>query len=143
MDTNAFISQLAAKGAQKPMQRPLLVAGKWLLLLAAYFAVVTMFTGFRPDIAAKWQQPLYLIELAAMLTTAITAAVAASFLALPDVGQRPWIRFVPFVPLMFLGGLLLQNMANGNAMPLIECIRLQKYQCILLLILFSLLPGIF
>lgn len=143
MDTDAFISQLAAGGAHKPMPRPLAVAGKWLGLLAVYFVVVTFFSGFRPDIAVKWTQPLYLMELTGMFATAVTAAIAASFLALPDIGQRPWIRFVPFVPLIILAGWLLHGITAGNAMPLIECIKMQRYQCIWLLMLFSILPGIF
>lgn len=143
MDTEAFISKLAAGGAHKPMPHPLAVAGKWLLALLVYFVAVTAFSGLRTDIAVKLGQPLYLVELTGMLATAMTAAVAASFLALPDVGQRPWIRFVPFLPLMMLAGWLLHGMAAGNAMPLIECIKMQRYQCIFLLMLFSILPGIF
>lgn len=143
MDTEGLIAGLAAKGPGKPLPSPLAMTGKWLLALLLYFIVVTAFTGLRPDMAVKWQQPLYRMELAGILVTAVTAAFAASFLALPDVGQRPWIRFLPFLPLMFLAGLLWQSVAAGHAMPLIECIRAERYDCIALLALFSIVPGVF
>lgn len=143
MDTEALIARFAAEGAKKPLPHPLAVAGKWLVLLAVYFGIVTLVTGFRPDIATKWTQPLYLMELTGMLATAIAAAIAASFLALPDVGQRPWLKFVPLIPIMILGALLMQSIASGNAMPLIECIKMQRYDCLVRITLFSVVPAAF
>ncbi|MEQ1789124.1 MAG: DUF1109 domain-containing protein [Rickettsiales bacterium] len=143
MDTDAFINQLTAQGARKPLPHPLAVAGKWLALLAVYFIVITVALGLRQDIASKWMQPLYLMELSGMLATAITAAIAASFLALPDIGGRPWLKFIPFAPLMVLVAFLLQSIVAGNAMPLIECIKLQKYACLLVITLFSIIPSVF
>jgi hypothetical protein len=143
MNTDDFINRLAVQGAHKPMSHPLVIAGKWLAFLFVYFIVVIIAFGLRQDIASKWAQPLYLIELSGMLVTAITAAIAASFLALPDVGGRPWIKFAPFAPLMVLVVFLLQSILAGNAMPLIECIKLQKYACLLVITLFSIIPSIF
>ena len=143
MDTEAFISQLTARGVRKPLPHPLSVAGKWVALLAVYFIIITVALGLRQDIANKWSQPLYLMELLGMLTTAVTAAIAASFLALPDVGGRLWLKFVPFAPLMILAAFLLQSILTGNAMPLIECIKLQKYDCLMVIALFSIVPSLF
>jgi len=143
MDTEALIARFAAEGAKKPLPHPLAIAGKWLALLAVYFVVMTLVTGFRSDIATKWAQPFYLMELAGMLATAITAAIAASFLALPDVGGRSWLKFVPLIPIMIYGILLMESIASGNAMPLIECIQMQRYDCLLTIIFFSIAPAIF
>lgn len=141
MDTEALIARFAAEGAKKPLPHPLAIAGKWLALLAVYFVIVTLVTGFRPDLATKWTQAFYLLELVGMLATGITAAIAASFLALPDVGGRPWVKFVPLIPIMMLGLLLMESIASGNAMPLIECIQMQRYDCLARIALFSLVPA--
>lgn len=143
MDTETLIAQFTTEGARKPLPHPLAIGGKWLMLFTAYLVIVILISGARPDIEAKIVQPLYLMELAGMLATAITAAITASFLALPDVGGRPWMKFVPLIPIMMLGVLLMQTIASGNAMPLLECVQMQRYDCLLRIALFSIVPVAF
>lgn len=140
--SNEFINKLTKEGLKKPFPRPHIVAIKWLVLMTIYFAVLVSFSGFRPDILEKFNQSLYLIELFSMLLTAIVAAYAASFLALPDSNQKSWIRFLPFVPLAFLTGILVRGIYTSEALSLTECLKLGYYQCILHIMLYSILPAV-
>lgn len=140
--SNEFINKLTKEGLKKPFPRPQIVAMKWLVLMAIYFAVLVSFSGFRPDILEKLGQSLYLVELFSMLLTAIIAAYAASFLALPDSNQKSWIRFLPFIPLAFLTGILVRGIYTSDALSLTECLKLGYYQCIIHIVFYSILPGI-
>jgi hypothetical protein len=141
MDTESIIQRLATAGPRKPLAHPLITAGKWLLAVSVYAFVIAVFSDLRPDLAMKRHQPVYLIELAGMLATSVTAAVAASWLALPDVGQRPWIRYLPMLPLMLLGVILWKDIGTAGLGPLIACIKLKRFDCIMRIFLFSLLPA--
>jgi hypothetical protein len=141
MDTENLIQRLATAGPRKPLAHPVITAGKWLLAVSMYVIVIAVFSDVRPDLGMKRHQPMFVMELVGMLATSVTAALAASWLALPDVGQRPWIRYLPFLPLLLLAVMLLEEMGPADAIPLIECVKLQRYDCIIRIVLFSLLPA--
>lgn len=143
MQTEEFITNLADTGAKKPLPHPLHIAGLWLAGIIAYFVISIEFLGFRPDIAVKLHQPLYWVELVAALATGIAAVFAASWLALPDVGQRSWVRFLPFLPMALLITVLGVGIVHYNAMlSLADCLRAGRYDCLMYIVLFSVLPAI-
>ena len=78
---------------------------------------------------------------AAYTITAIMAAWAASWLALPDTNQKSWVRFLPFIPLAFLMGVLVHGMFTTSTLTLTECLKMGRYDCILRIIIYSLLPA--
>ena len=101
-----FINTLANEGSKAAFIKPSVIVAKWLGITLLYFIGIAIFTGPRFDVVSKLGQPLYLTELVLIILVGITAAIASSFLALPDSNQRPWIRFVPFFPLAFSIGIL-------------------------------------
>lgn len=141
MQTNDFITTLAKEGAKKPFPTPSKVVVIWLAAMTTYFAALVTFYGFRPDIAEKIAQPVYLTELLGITLTAIMAAWAASWLALPDTNQKSWVRFLPFIPLAFLMGILVHGMFTTSTLTLSECLKMGRYDCIFRIIIYSLLPG--
>lgn len=141
MQTNDFIATLAKEGARKAFPSPSKVTIGWLLAIIAYFGLLIAFYGFRPDMAQKITQPVYLTELLGMTVTAIMAAWAASWLALPDTNQKSWVRFLPFIPLAFLMGMLVYGMFTNSALTLTECLKMGRYDCILRIVIYSLLPA--
>ncbi|PIR38818.1 MAG: hypothetical protein COV35_05465 [Alphaproteobacteria bacterium CG11_big_fil_rev_8_21_14_0_20_39_49] len=141
MRTEDFIATLAKEGARKPFPRPSKVMLGWLLAVTAYFGLLIAFYGFRPDMAEKLTQPVYLLEVIGMAITAIMVAWAASWLALPDTNQKSWVRFLPFIPLAFLMGMLVYGMFTNSELTLAECLKLGRYDCIVGIVLYSLLPG--
>lgn len=142
MNNSEFINKLAGEGLKKDkFPSPHVVAAKWLILIVIYFTLLTVFSGFRADILEKITQPLYLIELFSILLVAIASSYAASYLALPDDNQVSWIRFLPFIPLIFLMGILVCGMCSPSSMTIMECIKMGQYHCIIHIALYGILPG--
>ncbi len=141
MQTNDFIATLALEGSGKPFPRSSYVMIGWLAAITSYFGVIVAFYGFRPDMAEKLAQPVYITELLGMAATAIMAAWAASWLALPDTNQKSWIRFLPFIALAFTMGILVHGMFTTSSLTFIECLKMGRYDYIVRIIIYSLLPG--
>ena len=92
--TPDLISTLANNLA--PVQRlrpPMLRAISWLLLAAVVFALVAMSHGVRADLAARFTDSSFVLELAGALLTGLLSVVAAFFLSLPD--RSRWWMVLP------------------------------------------------
>ncbi|MDE2583317.1 MAG: DUF1109 family protein [Rhodospirillales bacterium] len=105
MQTDTLVQNLAAD--LLPVRRlppPWVRFGWWLLVSAPAVGVVALLFGLRPDLGARFADPVFVIEEAAALATALTGAYAALCAGLPD---RPdWKIWVPLVPMMvWLGSL--------------------------------------
>lgn len=98
MDTEELIETLAAKGRRvrpaRAVSRCLLV---WLAVALPGSAIVALMMGLRPDISEKLADPRFLIQEAAALATAVTAAMAALCASIP--GTPRWKLAVPLLPL--------------------------------------------
>lgn len=141
MQTNELIAQLAREGAHKPAPPPARILVSWLGFMILYFFVLLAIHGLRSDIGQKLQQSLYLSEILLMLAIALLSALAASWLSLPDANQKAWIRFVPLLPLGAFAGMLIYGMLTTSALTLSQCLQLARYDCVIRIILYGLLPG--
>lgn len=142
MDTHDFIHALAQEGPKKPFPRPLKLLLAWLAVTLAYFIIQIVIFGLRDDVVVKLNQPIFIIEQSTMLITALLAAWAACILALPDSNQKPWIRFIPLIPLGFLITILIHGMMTTSMLTLTECLELGRYDCVIQIMLYSLIPAI-
>lgn len=97
--TPELIHALAAQAEPVRRVRPLVRAWLWILIAALVLVLLGISRGLRPDLADRLQQPIFVIGLGASLLTGVLAAVAASFLSLPD-RSRLW-SFLP-VPALVL-----------------------------------------
>ncbi|MGE3713884.1 MAG: NrsF family protein [Alphaproteobacteria bacterium] len=140
MSTEQFLSHLEQQGAAKPLPHPLLVAVRWVVLLLLYMLLVLAITTIRPDIDNKLTEVWFVAELAIMLATSCAAIFSASYLALPDCGQKPWLRFAPLLSITIMLVALAFFMMQPGAMTLSECLRAGEYDCIVHLIVFSIVP---
>lgn len=111
MDTDALIKSLASTSAAvRPLPRPGVRTAVWALGSLAYVALVVGVMKLRPDLSIVVADPRFLLEQSAALMTAVTAALAAFCLNIPDRQGR--VVFLPVVPLaVWIGSL-------GN-----DCIR--------------------
>jgi len=84
--------------AADPVRRlrpPLVRAGLWLAIAACVLGLVTIVHGLRSDIAARFQEPVFVIGMAGALGTGILAAIASFRLSLPEASRRWLLLPVP------------------------------------------------
>jgi hypothetical protein len=98
MQTDRLVAQLASD--LTPVRRiapPSVRLGWWLLVSLPATAVIAWASGLRPDLAARFADPAFLLELGAALLTALIGAYAALCAGLPD---RPaWNLWLPLAPM--------------------------------------------
>ena len=88
--TPELIEMLVASAAPvRRLRPPILRAGIWSLSAAVALGVLAALHGPRDDLAERLGQASFVAELAGPLLTAISAAVAAFYLSLPD-RSRLW-----------------------------------------------------
>jgi hypothetical protein len=88
--TPDLIESLAADAAPvKPLRPPLLRAGLWLGLGLAILTILGVFAGLRSDLSERLLQSGFDAGLFGAVLTAVTAALAAFLLSLPD-RSRTW-----------------------------------------------------
>jgi hypothetical protein len=98
--TGELIDRLAAEARPvRRLKRPTVRALAWLALAALFIAVVAALVGIRPGLTAQLRDPWFALGRAGALATAITAAIAAFQLSVPDRSAR-WLWLpMPFAAL--------------------------------------------
>jgi hypothetical protein len=141
MRTENLIHTLAAQGPRKRRLHPGKATLGLLVFMLIYYGIVMGFSDFRPDLMLKLHQPLYLLEITCAFLSGLAALCAANWLALPDVGQQPRIRFLPFLPLGMLLGLRCYLMPAFGWEALYECLRLELYMPTMRILIYGLFPA--
>ncbi len=105
METRKLFEVLAETGAQvRPLPKPWRRTVAWLMIAIPYVALVVFVASPRSDLAIKFLQPRFVIELAAALTTGIAAAVAAFAMVIPGYDRK--VLLLPMLPAsVWLGSL--------------------------------------
>jgi hypothetical protein len=135
------ILKLVKEGPKKALSSPTYTLLNWIFLIIIYLSIVIYFKGIRDDLNFKITQSLFLIEIFLMLLLALSSALSASMLALPDVNQKAWIRFLPLIPLVIFTTLLAYSTFATSALSMIECILLSRFDCVFYIIFFSIVRA--
>lgn len=142
MIDEGFIEKLSDEGAKKPISNPHFVVLKWFCFMVLYFIAILSFEGVRDDLGQKFTENFFQLEIFVMLIVVVTSSYAASFLALPDDNQNSWIRFLPFVPLLAVFGMIIYGIVfNSESLSLLECMRLKRFDCIIHVMFYSIFPA--
>jgi len=72
------------------LRPPLVRASLWIILAALVLGLIAIAHGLRPDVAARLQQPVFVLAMIAALCTGILAAIASFQISLPD-RSRLWL----------------------------------------------------
>ena len=97
--TSDLIDDLVESAAPvRRLRPPYLRAALWLALAASVLGLLCIAHGVRADIAARLQQPAFVVSMIGALATAVLAAFASFKLSLPD-GSRWWL-LLPFPALV-------------------------------------------
>ncbi len=103
------------------MRHPLSRALPSAMLCALYVFVVSFAIGFRADISDKFDEPLFVTEVLLSVFIAVSAAMASSWLCVPDMRGQKWLLAAPAV-LFACMSLIYMNMtfAQGYEVPHLE-----------------------
>ena len=80
----------------KPLSHPVLRLLPFFAGVLAYVGAVVAVLGVRGDIAAKLHEGAFLFESGLVLSLSVVAAMAASWLTIPDLRGQKWLLAVPF-----------------------------------------------
>ncbi len=117
--TDELIKELC-EGVEKtkPLHHPVWRLLPWIVLVFVYVGVFTVLGGVRPDINERLADVAFLYEITTMGVIAITAALAALWLCVPDLGGKNWVIAVPVtLGLNFAHWTLVKTYADGFHMP--------------------------
>ncbi|MEZ5690300.1 MAG: NrsF family protein [Rickettsiales bacterium] len=143
MDTDSLIDKLSVEKLEPPLPDPIIMASKWIFVTITYFAFITVFFGLRSDIAIKIRESDYIFDVSVMFIAATSAMIAASFLALPDSGQKGWVRFIPLIPTLIIAFFLIKGVTHENSMSMMDCLKKKEYECMASILIFSSIMGVF
>jgi len=141
MTVEDMISDLAKEGAKKSFPSPLKVLVAWAALLLFYISGIFLYFSIRPDFVATLKSMSFGVQLGAAVLMVVSAAVSASYLALPDSNQKPWVRFLPLLPFMLLILMLAGALVVLGAAGLVGCLDVQQVACAKAVFMFSILPS--
>src|SRR5262245_58721563 len=96
--TEQLIRELARTAQPvRPLGRPYLRAGAWLMISLVYIGLIVYMMPTRPEIPANLHDPMFITEQLAALATGIAAAIAAFATIVPGFRGR-W-AMLPLLPL--------------------------------------------
>ena len=123
----------------KPVPHPLILSLQWTGWALAYLAVALMLSGLRPDWIQKFQEPLFVAEVAVLAAMFIAASISAAVLAFPDLHQ---MRRVALSPLLALLALLIVLYVAWRADVPPALLPRHSVECSLSIMLLAVLPVI-
>lgn len=134
-----LISKLAQDAPPvKPAPHPVVLSIEWMTVAVGYLGVALMFSGLRPDLMLKLQEPWFAAEIAALAGIFVATCLSAALLSFPDLHQMrrvalaPALTFTLFVLVIFFAW-----HADNPPAPL----PIHSFQCTLSITLLSVLPA--
>lgn len=79
----------------KPLRHPAIRLLPWLALILAYVVADSFFLVLRADLSEKLAQSVFLFEIGLSLLLAVSAALTAAYLSVPDMRGMRWLTAVP------------------------------------------------
>ena len=79
----------------RPLAHPLIRVLPWLGAAIVYVVALTGYFGLRSDLAVILQSTAFLFETGLAISLAVSAALAASWLAVPDMRGKGWVVVPP------------------------------------------------
>jgi len=143
MDTEQLIQNMIDDGPRKPLPHPMKQTMFWVIGTVLFLATLSGYLGLRGDIAEKFSEPSYFIEILSLFGLGVSSALAAFCLSRPDGHQMPWLKFVPFgFVVAWAIAAFSGSTAEINMVGLFHAMTLGRFDCIWHILLFSLLPGL-
>lgn len=137
---NDLIAELAQDApALKPAPHPFMLSVVWITAAVIYLAVLMMFSGVRPDLLLKLNEPWFAAEMATLIGICIATSLSAALLSFPDLYQMRRVVFAPaFTFLVFVLTLFFAWNADMPPAPL----PVHSFKCTVTITLLAILPAV-
>jgi hypothetical protein len=142
IDTDQLIQNMLDEGPQKPLPHPMWQTSLWLLATLFYLATLSGYFGLRGDIAEKFSEPSYFIDILLLFGLGIFSTFAALCLSRPDGYQMPRLKFVPIGFILAWAILAFGGSAEINVANIFHSMSLGQFDCLWHILLFSTPPGL-
>ena len=137
-DIDELIGKLAGEAQTvKPAPHPFLLSAKWMAGATAYLVAALAISGTRIDLASKFQELLFALEIVALLAIFVSTSLSAALLSYPDLHQK---RAIAYAPAGALALLVLVMFFAWRADDPPTPLPVHSIQCSLEITLLSLLP---
>lgn len=108
METNELIATLSREPrAGTALKKPAWFGSRLLLVLLAYGIGAQLVLGLRPDLGQQLLRPAFVVEIMLLASLTLAGAIAAIYAMYPDVRQRLWLLWVPYMVSALLAAFLL------------------------------------
>lgn len=143
MKTDDLISKLASTAKPvKPLCKPSYWIARLSLFALFYYVIAQTFIGVRSDIAQKFLDPFFVIEIALMLSLLLSCLIASVLTIYPDNYQKPWLLKTPYFVLLALGVFFAAEFFLQNHSELIV-LSDHKFKCTLCIACFTAVPSLY
>ena len=140
---NELITKLAQDApAVKPAPHPFVLSLTWMAVAAVYLGISLAFSGLRPDLMLKFQEPWFAAEIATLVGIFVATCLSAALLSFPDLHQMRRVVFAPVLMFtLFALVIFLASHADVPPAPLPG----HSFECTLSIAVLAVLPaaGIF
>lgn len=140
MTIENLITNLANSKIKEPLPSPLKTTLCAVSFLAIYLVILLEFFGLRNDIFIELKNGKFILELALNILVIVAAIVAISHLRLPNINKNQKIIFALIAIFLMFSALICLDFHDNKSQ---EMCGGEGYQCLLGIILFSLLPMLF
>lgn len=137
-DIDKLIGELSKQGgAVKTAPHPFMLSAQWMAAAVVYLAVALSISGIRPDLASKFQDAFFFLEILALLCFFVSSSISAALLSYPDLHQKRAVAYTPAGALVLL--VLVMFFAWRADVPPAP-LPIHSFRCSLEITLLSLLP---
>jgi len=141
MKTEQLIADLARDArAVRPLRRPWRRTAAWAVMGFVYVALLVAIMPARGDLAARLQDPRFVVEQLAALLTGLTAAAAAFATSIP--GHRRTILWLPVIALAVWLGTVLIGVAQDAALAGGETAFQADWGCVATILIGAAVPAV-
>jgi len=124
-----------------PVARPEITFFIWCGITLVATLILMAFSGFRPDLSQQVHTPLFVFEVVSLLLLIASTALVAIWLSFPDLHQKPWVVFLPLIPVGLYVGCILYGVMNPEMETVLPEDAGNGINCVLCITMYSLIPG--
>jgi len=141
MTTDDLIATLSRQGPKKKFPSPTKVICIWIAAITTYIAMVLGYASLKSNILQRITTVFVGPQFITLVALIVVSAIAASYLALPDDNQKPYVRAMPLIGIGLLITILTKQLIVTLPSALVGCVSSAQLSCSVEILLFSIPPA--